>query len=455
MESVYSSSSANIDLARSHEQQSNSSSAGQFYLFLEIIWNEIKQFFSSLVISFSCCFQAKKVEDTPDIEPVFVDQVLKASGYTFDKVKLQMDDSPIPDELQERIAAIQQKIDERKIPLTAWAPRPKQSYPIDQKNAERYLSCLPDGYQKTGRIAIENTRHITMVEFNQALETCVLKLNHEMVEKKVLTYTVGIVYGKSNQWVTSLALLTLEQLPTSHFTLGSKQGTMDLIIPEQEFDMSHVQEKTVVLFDDVSYSGKQMGKNIAEVAQEMTKVPSLDQKNNNLFVVIPFITKSAFKFFNEINKRNENKLTITLITMEERIQSTTDIFKQSQFWFEALCPGKGNEKGDTSCYTDWRLPDATSFWGGWGHKTNIHKITKELSNGEEEIVSEAFWCDGNNWKNIGKPVQTMNFPWETIEVKSDENLQRPEENFRLHPQHLYQFIPQDIPRPYALLYPSI
>lgn len=454
MESIYTFPSENSGIERRGEQLANVSCVDQFYIFLETVWEELRRIFSTLVNSISCCFRATKVADITPVETIFVDHVLLASGHTFDKVKLQVDDSPIPEELQEKIATLQQTMDDRKIPLTAWAPRPKQSYPVDQENAARYVDCLPPDLQETARLAISNTRHISMAEFNESLEICVEKLNHEMAEKKIKNYSVGMVYGKSNQWVTSLALKTLSQLPTSHFTLGSKQGTMGLEIHEQEFDMSHVRENSVVLFDDVSYSGTQMCQNIVKVAHEMIKRLTNDHEHINLFVVVPFISTAAFRLFNEVKIRNENKIAISLITMDERIQTTQDVFNESQYGLNRLCPRRGSSfREDTSCYTDWRLPDATSFWVGWGNETSIHKISKEQPNGGIETISEAFWCEGNNWEKIGKPKVESHLPWDpcpSVPCPSYTQSNNVDEKLLLHGQHLYQFIPQDIPRPYAL-----
>lgn len=278
-----------------------------------------------------------------------------------------------------KLQQIEQHLVTHEIPLRVCPKRPDQSYPMDQAKAAKYVGSLDPQDQPLAQKALDHTQHITMAKFDGALKQCVGELN-----KRINTpYSVGMVCGKSMQWVASLALKDVTTLPASWFPLSSKQGSWTAKTPESHLDISHVTEDTLVIFDDCSYSGTQLFDNLCKIEEAVNKgkVPK------KLYMVIPFVSQAALDFYKHfqttMHRSAPSLLQVELITGNEKIHCVRDIFpdpnerKQVSNFFEAQYLSTAhahlNLPGTTSlCWADWRMPDGQSFEAGFG-STHMRK----------------------------------------------------------------------------------
>jgi hypothetical protein len=271
-----------------------------------------------------------------------------------------------------KLQQIEDHLTTREIPLHVCPARPGRSYPMDQAKADQYVSSLDSQYQPLAKKALAHTQHISMTKFDGALKQCVDTLNQQLKTP----YSVGITFGKSMQWVASLALKDLGRLPDSWFPLSSEQGTMFVQTLESKLDISHVTEGTLVIFDDCSYSGTQLYGNLCRLEEAVNKGNFPKQ----LYIVIPFMSQAAqdqFKNFQAIARPTLSLLQVTLITGSEKIHCIKDIFNQNErdqistffnsVYFSSMHKHL-NHPGTTSlAWTDWRMPDARSFEKGFGN----------------------------------------------------------------------------------------
>ena len=269
-----------------------------------------------------------------------------------------------------RLMHIHQTIEAREIPLNVCPKRPERSYPMDHDKAAAYVELLPPELQPIAQKAINHAKYISMAHFDYALHICMMKLNAELATP----FSIGMVCGKSMQWVAGLALKDLNILPTSWFPLSSEQGTCFVQTPKSDLDVANVEEETLVIFDDCSYSGTQLFANLCHLEESLRE----HKKTKKLFIVIPFMSRAAIDKFEhcQLMFENDGFLSVELITGNERIETLNEIFSKdeypkmteictaqlfSHFYTHLKLPGT-----TTLCWTDWRLPDPLSFERGFG-----------------------------------------------------------------------------------------
>jgi hypothetical protein len=208
---------------------------------------------------------------------------------------------------KEKALKIEEEMKEREIPLHVFPKKPEKSYPLDKKKFEDYKNSLKNEDEKKVLQHMEdNVQHISMTQFEEKLKECVTELNKSLKNK---TFSVGFACGKSSQWVSGLALKTLETLPTSWFPL--KSSYKDPV--QSDLGVEEVEEKDIVLFDDISYSGKQITGYIKGIEKQLMSKKMV----KNLFLIIPFITKQAFDEIQNLQESYKDQLNITLITSEQ------------------------------------------------------------------------------------------------------------------------------------------
>lgn len=292
-----------------------------------------------------------------------------------------------------RLTVCQQQINEKLIPLSALPQRPKKGYPVDKKKAENYLEIAfvkhpkGDSYKTVTRKAVEAVQYIRMSEFDSALRKCVQTLNTQLTTP----YAVGLVEGKSNQWVASLALKDLKLLPQNWFPLGSdEQGTLNLKVPKAPFKLDHITEETVALLDDCSYSGTQLCNNLIKIIK---KIKTSNIPIKKIFIIIPFMTEQAVNKVNEIKQTYASSVDIELITGDKRMKTVKEIIPDTdeRFLFREVIFHSGHLTDEcTLSYTQWRLPDGRSFVKGFGAGGMAiydgEREVKNLSNPDDHFV---------------------------------------------------------------------
>lgn len=276
------------------------------------------------------------------------------------------------------LKATQEYLESKKIPLHVCPMRPAKSYEMDKVKAQAYVASLPEKYRDVMQKAIDNAQYISMEKFDQALKGCV----KELMTKIGPSYSVGMVCGKSMQWVASLALKDTDRLPDSWFPLSSEQETVGIKkTPKSEIDLRRVKEDTLVLFDDMSFSGEQLQKNLRDIKYAIKEHHCNAKK---LIVVVPFMTQVAYDMvqtFIQDQKEMGFNLTIELITTDERLRTVKEIFTKEEG--AKICNvfeiGYFSWKREdlhlpgttTLAWSPWRKPDGKSFEPGFGTKAML------------------------------------------------------------------------------------
>lgn len=269
------------------------------------------------------------------------------------------------------LTSIQKEIDDKAIPLHVKPKEPETSFPINQEHVTEMRDYINEGkvLNESGELITQdeipsllstvdkiatNIQHLTMPVLKQKLQECVASLNNQLKEEPNKSYSIGITCGKSQQWIASLALSSLDHLPKSWFSLSERQGTTGVVVPKSEDTVSDVQEDILVLFDDSSYSGTQLSSNLA-------KIDRLIATPKTIYVIIPFMSSIAKERIRELEN---DKLTIKLITSDISLKLINEIFQKEETKNAELLLGRGSigpYNSKTLAYCDWRFPDGTSI----------------------------------------------------------------------------------------------
>lgn len=252
----------------------------------------------------------------------------------------------------------QDVLTKRGIPLTVEPPVPAQEYAIDRKRGDEWLEACGGEYRKIAEKVYKYVQHLTFADLDRELAVCVKALNQDLAENQITDYAVGLVVGKSTQWVASLATKTLDIMPSSYFSLGSDQGSIlskeHGVVPRQELNVVEIKQKTLVIFDDCSYTGSQIYKNLSEINKALTE-------KKDLYLVVPFLSEAPNNNFSALT--HLTNLNIKCFTSPTKIQNLIEIIPDKADFelFKELAPGTVDPRNGTAlCYTDWRFPDETS-----------------------------------------------------------------------------------------------
>lgn len=301
------------------------------------------------------------------------------------------------------LLSIQNKIAKRGIPLHVLPDRPTQSYPLKTAKVNEFRDLLnqpnyiinPENGKELLNKALDHLQHISMDQLDEQLKICVEILNEEL--NRSGKYAVGLVVGKSFQWIASLALKHLQFLPEDWFSFPVNLGITSFL--ETQKPLEEVVPEVAVIFDDCSYSGNQI----------LGVLKALDGKKKKLILVIPFMTQGSVDRVEEFKKNAQSK--IILITSPQKIISLSDVFNPDELtsfnkitidhpeWDKgSLFSLEGQYlPGQTLCYTDWRLPDNTSY-------------LTTLGDGLMKFLGDDTWksVGSFNYSAIPRPYQVGN-----------------------------------------------
>lgn len=215
--------------------------------------------------------------------------------------------------------------------------------------------------------AMAAVQYISVDQLTTDLQELTVQLNQSFENLGIKSYSAGMSCGKSQQWVHSLALKHLILRPSSWFSLAKHQGTCDSIEkPELDFNLETVKEETIVIYDDCAYTGTQLVGNINQIAKDPKA------KKRNVFVVVPYMSKTALAKFKGCEKAFKNFQIFTKI--DRPIKLVTETFTPTEIhtleWAHCFYHPKGGQRfrgyDQTFCYTSWRYPDGTSFVQNFG-----------------------------------------------------------------------------------------
>lgn len=187
---------------------------------------------------------------------------------------------------------------------------------------------------------VDHTQYISYVEFLDALGTAIDSvLKQCSPDFQPNQNAVVMVEGrKSNKWVAEIALTSKAFQANKYFRLGTKEAIsfkeyVTSLNPGEKKDLiGELRGKTVFLFDDASYSGKQMTDHIHGMHQifQYHRLPVKE-----LAVVVPFMTDQAERSI--MNEAAQSKIP-TIVADHQRLPSLSNISQRSyeqivQAWY--------------------------------------------------------------------------------------------------------------------------
>ena len=170
--------------------------------------------------------------------------------------------------------------------------------------------------------------------------------------------TIAMLEGKSSAWMAQMAA---EFLPPQIFDKVTtyqtdKGGNWD------SWNLINSTSGNIVLFEDASYSGRQIANAIRSLTSELKNKDS--RYSCRFSLVIPFLSKRAFK---EIEKAaNASSCEIRLYTTGRRLKQTSDFFSTDEMRILEEKFSLLRDSGVTlpqTCLTTtaWKLPDTASL----------------------------------------------------------------------------------------------
>lgn len=132
--------------------------------------------------------------------------------------------------------------------------------------------------------------------------------------------------GKSNKWVAELAMHYFEFRPKACIRLGEKDARAFycFVDAQAQIDWERIKSafynKTIVLFDDGSFSGMQMANHVEGVLQTC-HVFSL--KIRAISVIVPFMTKAAYDAITAVSQKIDQNIRV-IITPTHKIPMLMD-----------------------------------------------------------------------------------------------------------------------------------
>jgi hypothetical protein len=255
----------------------------------------------------------------------------------------------IPKVVQRDLAEMQAKLVERGIPLNCEHP-PRQEHLNDFRPGavQSYLSQIqleqPSRYERLKTFFERDVLKLTVDELEDKLPRCTKYLDSKV---KGGDYQIGFVKRKSLKWIAELALPYMSCPPIDYFEPSTDVGGSQTELSKKSSDF--------VVFDDASYSGKQMITIISSMLQELLR----QDRKGKIYFVIPFVSKvaeaSILHHLQTLMTSPElhgheglKRLKIHLITSERQVKTMKDIFPEGL-----------DSIGIT--FTEWKVPDTHSL----------------------------------------------------------------------------------------------
>lgn len=223
--------------------------------------------------------------------------------------------------------------------------------------AKKWVEAHHEYYQPALKSLQQSIKRITHSVFKKHLKKVVVKFNEELDKVDDKSYTVLVQSGKSNQWVAELALKYLSEKPTDCLPLGEKQAR-DYSQYLDTLSKTDRVAKRIVLFDDASYSGKQLRDHVAAIFEKHAKLKS----EPTVHVVVPFATKYAVAQLKKLPQYEKGLLKLSLsgkissiseTLSPKHIETLTELYGWSTDEVES--------QGRGIIYFDHKIPNGMSF----------------------------------------------------------------------------------------------
>ena len=229
---------------------------------------------------------------------------------------------------------------------------------IFEENVQEWINVHHSYYQPALRELADKVTRVTHKQFTQQLEEAVDRFNQALDVAQDKKYVILIQPGKSNQWVAELAYPHLRYLPHDFQSLGEKQARDYVTYLDRLRAIDEV-AKTIVLFDDASYSGTQLKEHVEAI---FNKQREMGLRGSSIYVVVPYATNYALKTIETVKKCHDQCLHIIC---KQRIPSVgEDLLEESVKRLKELYGWSDEDKeifGRGLNYFHHKLPNGMSF----------------------------------------------------------------------------------------------
>jgi hypothetical protein len=240
---------------------------------------------------------------------------------------------------------------------------------VDLEIAGLWIEQHEEEYHEALLALVSKVKRISFSEFITTLRASIESFNRESSVWKDLTYTVLVQSGKSNQWVAELAMAYLSIKPECFLDLGIKDAKA-FISYLDELETLNKRNKRIqypekiVLFDDGSYSGKQMCDHVNALFSKFFSLKEhASVKIPTCYIVIPFMTKYAEEKLEELAKRYKHVFIaahVIIPSVEDAIGDKTLSDRLNElFWKNFERDGSAATRG--IYYFDHKIPNSVSF----------------------------------------------------------------------------------------------
>ena len=232
--------------------------------------------------------------DPRDRYEFMLESFLKESG----ELHVAEDPVDIDPNMPEALRELQQEINQRgwNILLNLNTPRPSNETPIDKEAAEEWIQAHEGQRERAlARRLVDKLRYVSFKEFTEKLAQSTHQFNKKLSsfpssEQKYLMLILRPELKKSDRWVASMAFPELTQWPEEILPDGSQ--ALDYL-------RKHPEIRHIVIFDDASYSGSQVGKRVRvmdaglAVLNQEREENGLPPRQLDVHVIIPFLKVSG------------------------------------------------------------------------------------------------------------------------------------------------------------------
>jgi hypothetical protein len=251
------------------------------------------------------------------------------------------------------------------LPQPEWQPPQTQDHEFDPQKFTAWVEKNIDPQFQKAFLSITGLiKRISFPIFKQALNAALLEVNLGP-EKH---HYVLVAKGKSNEWVAGLAasqappklLGQIHYLALGHEDACEFVATMGTI-PSKQWP------KSIILFDDASYSGNQMTRHVTKIMDKLGEDPTISRK---IHIVIPYITLVALNRLKNIKKPPNIAMTISYNTVMPTLKGLIENISPKnfeilqRFYAELdvhLTDKEGHDSGISTYYFDHKIPNDQSF----------------------------------------------------------------------------------------------
>lgn len=243
---------------------------------------------------------------------------------------------------------------------------------INTTEAKKWVEAHEEKVRPALRMLVVHIDRISYKSFKAQLSKSVGDVRRQLSEKLAVSKSalkdrliVLVEAGKSNQWVAELAAKHCKFECDAYYRLGVKDAREFIKHINQyteEKGKKIFKDKVLVLFDDASYSGKQLNDHLDPL---LKLIKDIDLAA--VAVIVPYMTETAETLIK--NNVDKKKLTnLFILSVHHTIPTVSSVMKENEdplnvintlWWDNEKLEEQGNSRG--TIWFDHKVPNGMSF----------------------------------------------------------------------------------------------